>query len=235
MPVDLPTQLAVGVGQKIEVTAVTATAGVVCLGAIIGELGDGGEVGVTFGAEDADGIIIFLLCVVFCLDLLRRFVGILGLEGVKDFKNLAALLQGFENILGVSACTVELALIAAIQLDAELFHCIEEFFLKVLCVVLMASPRVGNIDVGTTDIFVVAAADDLLYVCGNLAATVEFIPREEQLCFLSLFLKSLHDEQGGGDVAEVADVHRTRGADACGADVFFFIRIALNNFLSNLI
>ena len=69
-PVDLPGQLAVGVGLEVKVSFVAAAgAGVVGFGLIFRKIVDGGEVGVALGAENADGIVLGLLLVVLLLAL----------------------------------------------------------------------------------------------------------------------------------------------------------------------
>ena len=111
---------------------------------------------------------------------------------------------------------------------------LEEFFLKVLCVVFVAAPRVGNINVGGADIFVVVAAYNRLHVCRNFTATVVFIPREEELCLLACSVQCLDDHQRGRHVSEVADVNRARGADARGANVLFLFGVSGDHSLSDL-
>ena len=232
-PVDLPTELAVKIGQEIEVTGVTATAGVVCLGAILGEACDLGKVGVALGAKDAYGVVNSLFGVVLGLELFFALGGVLGFEGVENFKNLFSLLERLNNVLGVFARAIHICLIAAVKLDAKLLHGTKEFFLKVLCIVFVTAPRVGNINVRGADIFVVVAANNRLYVCGNLAATVVFVPREQELCFFTKLLQGANDHQGRSNVAEVTNVNRARGTDTRGAHVFFFFGVASDNTLGN--
>ena len=152
---------------------------------------------------------------------------------IKNLKNLTALLNGFQNRVGVSTRAVEVCLIAAIQLDTERLNALEELFLKVLCVVFVAAPRVGNINVGGADIFVVVAAYNRLHVCRNFAATVVFVPREEELCLFAKLLEGANDHQGRSNVTEVTNVNRARGTNARGANVFFLFGVARNNSLRN--
>ena len=233
-PVHLPAQLAVGVGEEVEVSLMAAAADVIRLGAVLGEAGHGGEIGVADGAEDADGAVSRLLGVMLGASFLLGLGKILGLEGVEDLKDLASLAKRLENVLAVGAAAVHLALVAAIQLDAKLLHGVEEFLLKMLGVVLVTAPGVGNIHVGAADIFVVVAAHLGLHVGRDLAAAVELVPGEKKLCPLALLLQSLDHHQGGGHVAEIADVDRAGGADARGADVLILIGVARNNALRDL-
>ena len=159
---------------------------------------------------------------------------VLGLEGVKDLKDLAALAQGLDDVLRVRAGAVHIALMAVVHLDAEALHGLGELGLKMLGIVLVAAPGVGDVHVGSADVLVIGIAHGGLNVCGDLAATVKIVPGEEQAGALTLFLESLADKQGGGDVAEIADVNRARGADAGGADVFLLVGISVNELLCDL-
>ena len=131
--------------------------------------------------ENADGAVSRLFSVVLGAQLLLALALVLGLERVKDLKDLSALLDRFQNSVGVSARAVQVCLIAAIQLNAEGLNPLEKFLFKVLCIVFVAAPGVGNIHVRAADIFVVAVANHSLHVCRDLAATVVFIPRDQQL------------------------------------------------------
>ncbi len=232
-PVDLPTQFAVGFGQEIEVTAVTAAAGIVCLGAVVAQFSDGGKVGLTFGAENDGRVVGGLFGVVLGFQFLGRLVGILGFKGVQNLEDFLALLQCLDDIVTVGAAAVEFCLVTAVQLDAELGHGSQKLFLKVFGVVFVAAPGVGNVDVGTADVFVVSVADNGLHVGRNFAATVVFVPGEQETCLFAGALQGLDDEQGGGNVTEVADVDGAGRADAGGTDVFFFVRIAGDDLLRN--
>ena len=232
-PVYLPTELAVKVGLEIEVTAMTATAGVICLGTVLGERGDLRKVGMTLGAENADGRIDRLLGIVLRLQLLGRLRLILGLEGIKDLKNLVSLLNGLDDVLRVLARTVHLGLIAAVKLHAKGRDALEELLLKVCGIAFVTAPRIGNVYVRTADVFVVIATDHSLHVGRDLTATVELVPRDEQLCLFAFFLKCLYHKQRGGKVTEVSDMNRSRGTDACGTDVGVLFRVALDDLLRN--
>ena len=232
-PVYLPAELAVEVFKEIEVSLVSATAGELCLGAVVGKGGDGGEVGMTFGAENADGVVVCLFSVVLRASFLLALGHILGLEGVEYLKDLASLLQRFYNILRVFARTVHLCLITTVKLDAEGLDTLEEFLLKVLCIVFVASERVGNIDVGNTDIFIECVADYRLHVCGDLAATVVFIPGDEKARLLALLFKSLYNEKRGCKISEVSYVDRARGAYARSTDILLFVGVILYYSFSN--
>ena len=72
-PVNLPAKLAIEVCGKVEVTAMSATADVVSLSAVLGERCDLCKVRVTLGAEDAYRGVSRLFCVVLFLELLGRF------------------------------------------------------------------------------------------------------------------------------------------------------------------
>ena len=98
----------------------------------------------------------------------------------------------------------------------------------------VAAPRVGDVYIRTADIFVVAVAHHLAHVGGDFAATVIIVPREKQTRFFAFFLQRLDNEQGGGNVAEVADVNRAGRACARRADVFFLVGIAVDDPLSYL-
>ena len=193
-PVNLPAELAIVVGEEIEVTAMTATAGKLCLGAIVGKAGYGCEVCVTLGTKDADGVVLCLFSIVLSLKLLLGFGGILCLEGVKYLKDLASLFKRFDYILCIFARAVHLCLESAIKLHSEGLDALEELLLKVLCIALVAAPRVRNINVGATDILVVIASDNRLNVCGDLTATVILVPRNEKLCLFTKLLKRLYNE-----------------------------------------
>ena len=226
-PVYLPAELTVEVFKEIEVSLMSATAGELCLGAILGKRSDSCEIGMTLGTEDADGVVVCLFGVVLRTSFLLALGHILGLEGVEYLKDLASLLQRFYNILRVFARTVHLCLITTVKLDAEGLDALEEFLLKVLCIVFVASERVGNIYVGNADIFIVCIADHCLHVCRNLTATVIFIPRDEKARLLALLFKSLDNEKWCCKISEISYMDRTRGAYSRGADVFFLVGIIL--------
>ena len=232
-PVYLPAKLAVEVFKEIEVSLVSATAGELCLGAIVGKGRDSCEVGMTLGAEDADGVIICLFGIVLRASFLLALGHILGLEGVEYLKDLASLLQGLDDILGVFARTVHFCLITTVELDTKGLDTLEEFLLKVFCVIFMASERVGNIYVGNTDIFIERIADNRLHVCRDLAATVVFVPRNEKTRLFALLFKSLDNEKRCCKISEVSYMDRARGAHSRGADVFVFIGVVLYYSFSN--
>ena len=66
-------------------------------------------------------------------------------------------------------------------------------------------------------------------VCRNLAHTVEFVPGEEQTRFFAHLAQRLYDEIRGGDITEITDVNAAGRADACRADIFFFVGVAFND------
>ena len=168
-----------------------------------------------------------MLCASFLLGLGH----ILGLEGVKYLKDLASLAESRDKIFGIFARTVHLCLISAIKLDAKGSDTAQKFVLKVLCIVFMTAPGVGNVNVGATDILVVSIADNRLNVSGDLTATVKLVPRNKEAGLLTLFLKSLNHEKAGCYISKVTDMNRTRGADTCCAYVLLFIGIFLYNSL----
>ena len=205
---------------------VAATAGVVGLGAVLGDVLQGGEVGAAFRAEDGDGGVLGLLCLVLGGSLLLGLGHVLGLEGVQDLEDLDSLLQGLDDGVGVGAGAVHVALMAVVHLNAELLHRLGELGLEMLGVVLVATPRIGDVHVGSADVLVVGVANLGLHVGRDLAATVKVVPGEQQACLFALLLDGLADEQGGGDVAEVTDVDRARGADARGANVLLLLGVS---------
>ena len=232
-PVYLPTKLAVVVFNKVEMSGVTATAGVICFGSVLIERGDGCKVGMTFGTEDAYGRVSSLFGIVLGFELFFTLGGILGFEGIENFKNFASFANRFQNGIGISTGAVHICLITAIELDAKGSDTAQELVLKVLCIIFVATPRVGNIDVGATDIFVIGISNNGLYVSGDFTATVVLIPRDQQSCLLAILLQSLYNKQRGCNVTEVANVNRARGADTRGANVFFFFGVTRNNSLRN--
>ena len=221
------------VGAEIKGPAVAATAGVGCGGAILGKRGDGGKIGAARGAENGCRVVIRLFGIVFGAQFFGRFIGVLGLEGIQNFKNIVAAAQSFQNILGISPGTVKVGLVTAIQLNAEFFHGFQKLGLKMLGKVFVRSPRVGDIHVGAADIFVVGVAHHFAHIRGDLAAAVVFVPGEQKARLFPLFLQGANDEIGGDHVAEVSDVDRAGRADARGANVLFFLGVAVNQPLCN--
>jgi beta-lactamase regulating signal transducer with metallopeptidase domain len=67
----------------------------------------------------------------------------------------------------------------------------------------------------------------------SMAATVIFIPREQQLCFFAKLLEGANNHQRRSNVTEVTNVNRARGTNARGANVFFFFGVASDNPLGN--
>ena len=233
-PVHFPTQFAVEIREEVKGSVMPATAGVFRHGAVLGERGDGGKVGVAFGAEDADGVVVLLFRIMLRPQFLGGLVGVFGLERIENFKNLFPLLQGFQNVFRVGARTIEVRLIAAVDFNAEALERAQILVLKVRGETFVTTPRVGDVHIGTSDIFVVTVADHLAHIGGDFAATVVIVPREEQTRLFALFLQRLDDEQGGGNVAKVADVDRTGRTGACRADVFFLVGVTVDNPLCNL-
>ena len=97
----------------------------------------------------------------------------------------------------------------------------------------MASPRVGNVNVGATDVLVVSIANHRLNVSGDLTATVELVPRDDKTSLLALLFKSLNNEKRSCQVSEVTYMNRTRGAYACGTNVLFLIGVLFNQLFCN--
>ena len=228
-PVDLPAQLAVEVLEEVDVAVIAATAGVVGLGAVLGDVLQSGEVGAALRAEHRHGGILSLLGVVLGRSLLLGLGHVLGLEGIQDLKDFLPLAQGLDDGLGVSARAVHITLMAVVHLDAELLHGLGELGLEVLGVVLMTAPGIGDVHV-----LVVGVAHLGLDVGGNLTATVKVIPGEQKASLLALLLNGLANEKGGGDITEVTDMHRARGADARGAYVLFLIGVSGDHSLGDL-
>ena len=166
--------------------------------------------------------------------LLRRLVRILGLEGIQNFKDFPALPECLKNVLGVGAGAVELRLIAAVDVNAEALQGIQIFLFEMRGKALVTAPGVGNVHIGTADIFVVAVADRLAHVCGDLPAAVIIVPGQQQACLFALLLQCLDNEQRRGDIPEVADVDRAGGAGSRRADIFFLVRTAVDDFLCYL-
>ena len=96
-----------------------------------------------------------------------------------------------------------------------------------LGVIFVTAKGIGNVNVGATDVFVIRVAYDRLYVCGDLAATVKFIPGYEKLCLLAFLFKSLTNKQGSCDIPEISYMNASRGRNARRADKFFFFGILL--------
>ena len=226
-PVDLPTELAVVVFKEIELALVTATAGKGRLGAVVGKGRDLCKVGVALGAENADGVVVRLLRVVSRRSFFLAERLVLCFEGVEYLKDLASFLERKQKIGRIFATSVHICLISALELNSKWLYSIEELLFKVTRVVFVASERVGNVNVGTTDIFIVRVTNHRLNICGDLAATVKFIPGNDELCFFASFFKRLYDEQGGRYIAEISYVYRSRGRHACRTDVFLLIGILL--------
>ena len=159
---------------------------------------------------------------------------VLGLEGIQDLEDLGSLLQGLDDGVGVSAGAVHVALVAVVHLDTELLHGLGELGLEMLGVVLVTAPRIGHIHVGSTDVLVVSVAYDGLHVGRNLAAAVKVVPGEQKASLLALLLNGLAHEQGGGDITEVTDMHRARGADTGGTNVLFLFGVSGDHSLCDL-
>ena len=232
-PVDLPAKLAVEVFKEIEVTLVTATALKLSLGAILVNRGDGGKVGVALGAEDAYRVVLCSLGIVLCLQLLLALGLVLSLEGVENIEDLASHLERVDKIVAVLARAVHIRLITAIKLDAEGLDTLKELLLKVLCIVFVTAPGVGNVNVRATDILVVSIANNRLDVCGDLTATVELVPGNDKASLFALLFKSLDYEKRSCQVSEVTYMNGTRGADACSANVFLLVGMLLNQLFCN--
>ena len=81
-----------------------------------------------------------------------------------------------DEICRVFAGAIHIRLVTAIKLDAEGLNSTEKFLFKVFCVVFVAAERVGNVNVGATDVLVVIRANNRLNVCGDLTATVVLVP-----------------------------------------------------------
>jgi hypothetical protein len=123
----------------------------------------------------------------------------------------------------------------AVKLDSEGSDTLEKLLFKMLRVVLVASPRVGNVNVGATDVLVVAVADYCLNVYGNFAATVELVPRNEKASLFAVLFERFNNEKGSGNVTEVTDVNRSGGAYTCGANVLLLVGISADDLLCNFI
>ena len=224
-PVDLPCELAVEVCFEVEVTFVTAGTGVVRLGAVLGEGVDLGGVASADRAVDGNGVV--------CLTFTR--LCFLGSVAVENVENASAFFQRMDDVLCVLAGAVHLGLMAVVHLDAEAFDGFAEFRLKVLCVGCVCrvlDERIGNVGVGLADVLfkIVADSGD---VCRNLAHTVEFVPGEEQTRFFAHLAQCLYDEIRGSDITEITDVNAAGRADACRADIFFFVGVAFNDLERN--
>ena len=216
-PVDLPGKLGGGSGEEIIFALMTALAGVVTLGAVLREAVEHGGILAAYGAvNDCGGISLAL-----------AFLRVLGAEAVEDIKDLAAVLDGVNDSLVISAGAVFLCLISEINVDAELSQRTLKFLLEMLGIACVAAKGIGNINVGQTDIL----APLLGNVLGHLAEAVELIPGKEQLCFLSCLDKGAADEIAGCYIAEVADMNRAGGADAGSADIFLLVRLFCYDFL----
>ena len=213
----------------------TAAASVVRLGTVLGEGGNGGKVGVTLGAENADGGVDCLFRIMLSAALLLGLGHILGLEGIKYLKDLTAFADSGDHVVRILTRAVHIRLMTAVKLDAKGRDAVEKFLLKMLGVVLVTAPRVGNVNVRATDILVVAVAHHSLNVYGDLAATVKLVPGNEKSCLLAALFKGFDNEKGSGNVTEVTYVDRTGGAYTCGANVFLLVRISADDLLRNFI
>ena len=230
-PVHLPAQLAVEVGGEVKGPAVPAAAGVFRRGTVVRKPGNRSEVGVALRAENADGVVAFPLLLPLGRQLLGGFVRVLGFEGIQNVENLPALAQCLQDILCVGARAVELCLVAAVHLNAELLHGVQKFLLKMRGKALVAAPGVGDVHIGAADIFVVAVPHNLPDIRGNFAAAVKLVKGEQQPGLFAHFAQCPDHKQWGGHIPEIADVNRPGGADARGTDVFFLIRAALDDAL----
>ena len=190
--------------------------------AIVGQRGDLGGVSAADGAVDIDGIIILPLAL----------GGVLGAVAVNDIKDLAALLQGFDDVLTVFPAAVHFRLMTEVHVDAELADGGFEFPLEMNGVVLRIAvgEGVGHVHVGATDVRLHVVAD-LCHVDGHLTHPVKFVPGEEQTGFLAHSAQGTHHEIAGRHVAEVADMDGARGRNSRGADVFFLVGVTVDDLL----
>ena len=221
-PVDLPCELAVEVGREVEVSLMTAGTGVVSLGAVIGNGVDLGGIASADRAVNGNGIVSFTftrLC----------FLRSVAVENVKDS---AALTQGMDDVFCILAGAIHFSLMTVVHLNAETLDGFAEFCFKVFsvgCIYRVLDERIGNVGVRLADVLfkVVTDSGD---ICRNLAHTVEFVPGEEQTRFFAHLAQRLYDEIRGGDITEITDVNAAGRADACRADIFFFVGVAFNDF-----
>ena len=220
-PVDLPCELAVEVGCKVEVTGMTAGTGVVSLGAVIGDGMNLGGIASADRAVDGDGVV--------CLALTGLcFLRSVAVENVKDS---AAFAQGMDDMFCILAGAVHFGLMTVVHLNAETLDGFAEFCFKVFsvgCIYRIFDERIGNVGIRLADVLfkVITDSGD---VCRNLAHTVEFVPGEEQTRFFAHLAQCLYDEIRGGDITEITDVNAAGRADACRADIFFFVGVAFND------
>ena len=202
-----------------------AGADVLRLGAVLGQLHYFGGVPAARRAIDGHGIV----------GLPLSLLGVLGAEAVQDVEYIAALLQGFDDIVLVLAALVHLGLVSVIHLNAESVDGSLEFLLEILGVgLLLGVEGVGHVRVGCPYIFL-HVVTYLGHVDGNFPDPVVLVPGEEELRFLPLALQRLYHEEAGCDVPEIADVDGAGGADSGGAYILFLIRIPLNDFFRDFI
>ena len=118
------------------------------------------------GAEDAYGVILSLFSVVSRASFFLALGHILCLKGIEYLKDISASSERFDKVGGIFSGAIHMSLIFALELDSKGLDSLEEFFLKVLSIVFVAAERVGNVNVGAADIFVVCVANYRLNVCG---------------------------------------------------------------------
>ena len=205
------------IGAEVELAAVPAGAGIRRGRAVVGQGGDFGVVPAADRAVNADRIIGLPLP-------LRR---VLGAELVENIEDASARRQRLHHIRRVPAGAILPRLIPEVDGDAEPGERALELSFKMRGVARAAAPRVGRLRIGPAE-ELLHVRTDLGDVDGDFAQPVEIIPGKEQPRPLSQPAQRAADKIAGGDVPEIADVHRAGRADARGADVFRLVRMALD-------
>ena len=226
-PVDLPAQLAVGVGIKVKAAVVAAGARIRRHAAVVIQRQDPGGILPADGAVDAHGIVRLALAL----------GGVLRAHGIQNIEDGMALFQRRPDLLPVSAAAVQLRLMPVLHPDAEPLNGRLELALKVGGVGRgVGAEGVAHVHVGL--------ADAVLQVGGirqggdigrHLPHPVKLVPRQQEARPLALALQRFRHEQGGGDVPEIAYVPRSGGTVARRAGIDLLVGILFNDSLCDLV